>query len=412
MLLAIAWRNIWRNKLRSIVIFAAIGIGIIGAVISDGYMSGLTDQRVNAAIANEVSDIQIHNPKFLINNEIQYLIPNAEKTKKVIQRLSLVKGVTLRLKIPAMASSANAGAGITLYGVNPTDEKKVSDIYKHIVKGKYLTDSEKIPTIIGKKLSKKLNLGIGDKLIITLTDTTGTITSGAFNIVGIYKTANDQFDGKTVFVNKRDLASLVGYPVHTGDEMAIRLKSDTDTPIMMKKLKKIFSSEIKQKKLIIQSWSQIQPLLKSMIQMMDYFSYIFLLIILLALAFAIVNTMLMAIMERTREIGMLMALGMNKRKIFVLILYETIFLSVIGAIAGLIISIFIVRFYSIHGFDLSSVAKGLNYIGYSSIIYFRVNTNFYFISILLVIIIAIISGIFPALKALRFQPATAVREDV
>ena len=145
--------------------------------------------------------------------------------------------------------------------------------------------------------------------------------------------------------------------------------------------------------------------------MMNYFSYLFLIIVLAALAFAIINTMIMSVMERTREFGMLIALGMNKRKVFNMVLLETIFLSLVGALLGLALSILIVRHYATHGFDLSSFGGGLSYLGYSSRIFFRVNNFFYAMSIVLVIIIAIISGISPALKALRLQPANAIREN-
>jgi len=412
MLFAIAWRNLWRNKLRSSVIFTSIAVGIIGAVISDGFMSGLTDQRVDSAIANEVSDIQIHNPAFLLNGEIQYQIPNAEQKVKKIEAIPEVKGVSLRMKTSAMAASANAGAGVNIYGVNPAAELKVSDLHALIIEGKYLSADEKIPTVIGQKLAHKLNLRLGDKLIVTLTDSSGTITSGAFQIVGIFKTANARFDEANVFVNKKDLSNITGYPANTGDEIAIRLKTNSKTPVVLKALRRLFQKEIRNKQIVIRSWDQIQPLLKSMIAVMDFFSYIFLFIILAALAFAIINTMLMAVMERTREIGMLMALGMNKRKIFSMIMLETIFLSVVGAVLGLLISILLINHYAAYGFDLSSVAKGLNYIGYSSQIFFRVNTNFYVISMILVALIAMLSSISPALKALKLQPAKAIREDI
>ncbi len=412
MLFAIAWRNLWRNKLRSAIIFTSIAVGIIGSVVSDGFMSGMTDQRVNAAIANEVSDIQIHNPAFLLNGEMQYQIPDAGQSLKKIESIPDIKGVSLRMKTSAMAASANSGAGITILGVNPAAERKVSNLHALIIEGKYLSVKEKNPTVIGQKLAHKLNLELGDRLIVTLTDSSGTITSGAFRIVGIFKTANDRFDVANVFVNKKDLSNLIGYPANTGDEIAIRLKTNNQTPEAMKALHHIFQNEIQNKEIVVRSWDQIQPLLKSMISMMDYFSYIFLFIILAALAFAIINTMLMAVMERTREIGMLMALGMNKRKIFSMIMLETIFLSIVGAVLGLLISIFVINHYATYGFDLSSVAKGLNYIGYSSRIFFRVNTNFYVMSMVLVVLIAVLSSISPALKALKLQPAKAIREDI
>jgi len=410
MLTAVAWRNLWRNKLRSSVIILAVATGIIGGVVTDGFMSGMTDQRVNAAIDNEVSDIQIHNPSFLLNNEINYTIPQAGKIAAEIRKDPRVKAVSLRLKCQAMASSAQAGAGVLASGVVPEDESHVSSLKNNLVKGVYLNKKQRLPAVIGKKLAKKLNLGIGDKLILTLADTSGTITGGAFQVVGIYKTSNTMFDESNVFVRKNDLARLLGFSPTTTHEIAVLLRNNNQTTGFKKLLDKKFSDQIKSGKLVIQSWEEVEPLLKSMVEMMNYFSYIFMVIILIALAFAIINTMLMAILERTREIGMLMALGMNKGKIFRMIMLETIFLSLTGAFVGLGISIGVVKLFATHGFDLSFVSSGLNAIGYSSIIYFRVNPEFYFSTVIMVIAIAVISSISPARKALKLQPATAIRD--
>ena len=411
MLRAIAWRNLWRNKLRSSIIMAALSIGIIGAVEMDGYMTGLTNQRVDAAIANEVSDIQLHNPGFLLNQETKYLIPHAGEKADKIRKIANVKAVSVRLKGAAMASSANAGAGISINGVVPDDEYRVSDLHDHIIEETYLSNKQKIPAVIGQKLAQKLNIGISDKIIVTMTDTTGTITNGAFLVVGIYKTSNTDFDKSNVFVTRKDLAKLIGYPTRAGDEIAILLNSSQQTKAVTKKLNTLFSAEVKSHKLIIQSWDQIQPLLKSMVDMMNYFSYLFLIIVLAALTFAIINTMLMSMMERTREIGMLIALGMNKRKIVRMVMLETIFLSIIGALVGLVISILLVDYLSIHGLDLSSFAKGLNSIGYSSTVYFQVNREFYFTTVIVVVLLAIIASIPAMMRALKLQPATAIREE-
>jgi len=411
MLAALAWKNLWRNKLRSAVIILAIAIGIIGGIVSDGLMSGMTDQRVNAAIANEVSDIQIQNPKFLLNNEIQYTLPKNLHLVQKIRAYPEVKGVSARLDCQAMATSASAGSGIVAYGVEPSEEVQVSDIHNHIIQGSYLNDKQRIPAVVGKKLAKKLNLELNDRIIITLADTSGTITSGAFQIVGIYKTSNDRFDASAVFVRKKDLAALLDVSTATTHQLAIRLKDNNQTDLVVKKIHHDFQQLIDQKVITVRSWHQIAPLLQSMIAMMNMFSYIFMMVILVALAFGIVNTMMMAIMERTREIGMLMALGLNKRKTFTLIMLETIFLSLVGALVGLIISLFIAHHYATYGIDLSSVGKGMNSIGYSAIVYFRVNTEFYFTTIFMVIIIAIISAISPARKALKLQPASAIRDN-
>ncbi|VBB46458.1 putative Efflux ABC transporter, permease protein [uncultured Paludibacter sp.] len=411
MIASIAWRNIWRNKLRSLVIVLAIAVGIIGAVTMNGFMMGMVEQRVESVIDTEISNIQIHNPNYLLNQEIKYHISNTAETIEKIKTIPEIKEVSSRIVSSAMATSASTGFGINLYGIHPEIEKKVSSIYKHINQGVYLKDGQNFPVVIGEKLSQKLNLNLDDKLIVTLTDTTGTITSGAFNIVGIYKTADDNFDVTHAYVKQSDLRKMINYPPNVVNELAVRLNKNDDTNLVINKLFKTFSSQIKQKQIIVQSWSQLNPADESMVEMMDYFSFLFLIIIFTALAFAIINVMLMAILERTREFGMLMALGMNKRKVFRMILLETIFLSVIGGLTGIVLGAVIVKYFSSYGFDLSSVASGMNSIGYNSIIYFKVKISFYLTSMVMVVLTAVVSGIFPALKALKLQPADAIRED-
>ncbi len=411
MLLSLAWRNLWRSKLRSAVIIAAMAVGMIGGIVTDGMMTGMTDQRVDAAIANELSNIQIQNPQFLLNNEIKYLIPGSDTIAKKIRGYREVKGVSSRLECQAMASSANAGGGVTVLGVVPGNEVDVSDIHKHIIKGSYLDDKQRIPAVIGKKLAGKLDLNINDKIIITLADTSGTITSGAFIIVGIFKTSNDIFDVANVFVRKKDLAQLTGLAPQASHRIAIRLKNNAGTEAVISRIKNDFKELINGKLITVRGWYEISPLLRSMVEMMNMFSFIFMIIILVALAFAIVNTMVMSIMERTREIGMLIALGLNKRRTFTLIMFETLLLSLTGALAGLAVSLLIVHHYAVNGFDLGALGEGLNSIGYSAIIYFRVNTGFYLVTMIMVIFTALVSTISPALRALKLQPATAIRDN-
>ena len=173
----------------------------------------------------------------------------------------------------------------------------------------------------------------------------------------------------------------------------------------------MFNSEISQKILVVRTWEDISPVLKMLNEMTIQYSMIFVIIILVALSFGIINTMLMAIMERVREIGMLMAIGMSKVKVFFMITLETVFLSITGGILGLSISWILVEIMGISGIDLSSIADGLNSMGYSSYVYPELDLIYYGLIGLLVVVTAIFASIMPARKALKFNPAQAVRHD-
>ena len=411
MIWSISWRNVWRNKTRSLVIIAAVTIGLFGGILYYAFMLGMMQQRVDAAIANEISHVQLHHPKFLLNEETEFLIENPKEIADKIKLIKGVKAVTTRIKCNAMVSTAETGTGVMINGINPESEKQVTSLFNTLTEGKYPDAKDRIPIFIGKTLATKLNSRIGSKVVITVANMEGIITYGAFRIVGIFHTENDLFDEFNVFVRNNDLASLIGFDPTQANEIAISLTNNDQTLAVLEKINIILSDEISSEKLIAESWMEIEPTLNALIEAMDYFAYIFLFIILLALAFGIVNTMLMVVMERVREIGMLMAIGMNKKRIFRMIMLETVFLSVIGGVIGVIISIFTVNYFHVHGMDLSMVSEGFNSMGYSSMIYFYAEPSFYVETTILVIITALIASIYPARKALKLNPATAVREN-
>ncbi len=412
MIWSISWRNVWRNKLRSFIIIVAVAVGLFGGIISAAFMIGWLEQRTDAAIEYEISNIQLHNPMFLLNEEINFIINNPDKIINEIKTIDGIKAVCKRTKSTAMASTATTGTGIIINGINPAQEKQVTKLYEKLLQGHYFEKDDKIPAVIGQKLASKLNASVGSKIVITIADVEGIITYGAFRVIGIYKTSNDMFDEVNVFVRNDELINLISFDKNKTSEIAIALEKNKETNKIAEILRQKFNKEITEDKLVVQTWIEIQPTLNAMNEMMNYFSFIFQIVILIALAFGIINTMLMVVMERTHELGMLMAIGMNKRRIFLMIMLETIFLSIIGGIGGIIISYFVVGYFSTHGINLSIVSEGLNSIGFSSIVYLNINSQFYIFTALLVVITAIISSIYPARKALKLNPADAVRENV
>jgi len=388
----------------------AIAIGLFGSIFSNAFFIGMVNQRVDSAIKYETSNLQLNNPKFLLDESINNGIQNANTIADKIKDISEIKGISLRLTESGMAGTAIANAGIMVNGIHPSQEQNVTKIQDKIEEGNYLKNSDKIGIIIGKKLSEKLNADLGDKIVLTLADRKGEVVYGAFKVKGIYHTHNDMFDGMQVFVNYSDLQNLLKTPDGYYTKITVALKDNDKTLPIKNAISEKLKTEIHQKEITVQDWSEIDPSLELMVQSMDYFAWFFIGIILIALAFGIINTMIMVVMERTREIGMLMAIGMNKGRIFKMILWETVFLSFVGAILGMLISAVSIHFFSSNGIDLAFAGEGLNSVGYDSVIYPKVNFSFYIVVGIMVFITAIISSIFPARFALKLQPANAVRE--
>lgn len=411
MIFSIAWKNIWRNKPRSLIIILSISLGLLGGIFYLAFANGMAQQQINSAITTFISNIQIHNPKYLVNNEITYTIINPEAKLKTIREMDEVKAVTARLVSQAMASSAITGTGISIDGIDPKEEVTVSDINTKVIEGNFFETKLKNPVYIGKKLADKLKIKIHSKLVITIQNVSGDISYGAFRVVGIYKTENSDFDRFNVYVQKKDLADLIGMDESKVNEIAILLKDNDQTESIRDELREKFSEEVKAGTLTVRSWDEINPILRMLNEMTIQFSMFFVIIILFALSFGIINTMLMAIMERVREIGMLMAIGMNKTKIFLMILLETIFLSVTGGILGLLLSFITIKITGNIGIDLSFVGEGLNALGYSAFVYPELDNEYYLLIVILVIVTALFASVLPARKALKFNPAEAVRHD-
>jgi ABC-type lipoprotein release transport system permease subunit len=412
MIFSIAWKNVWRNKFRSLIVILSIVVGLLGGLFYLAFSNGMVQHQIGSAIKTEISNIQLHNPAYLVNNEIKYSISSpAEKLEK-IKSLDNVKAASSRIKSMVMISSAATGTGITLSGINVNDEMQLSDLYTKLIDGTYFQTKIRNPILIGEKLAKKLKVKVKSKVVVTTQDMNNNITYGSFRVVGIYKTHNTMFDLANAFVLKEGIANLIQFDVNNATEISVRLKHNDFTDQTQAQLTSIFAEEINSEQLTVRSWSAINPILKMLNEMTLQFTMIFVIIILVALSFGIINTMLMAIMERVREIGMLMAIGMSKMKVFLMIMLETVFLSMTGGFLGLLISWIVVSITNTTGIDLTSVAEGLNAIGYSSFIRPELGVFFYFFIGTLVVVTAILASIFPARKALKLKPSEAIRQAV
>ena len=406
MLLQMSWRNIWRNKTRSLVVIFAIAIGLIGGIFISGLMNGMVAQQTSNAIDSEISDIQIHNPKFLDNMSPRFLIQHVQEKLTTITDDNKVTSACSRTKSTAMASTATTGTGVTINGIVPEKEKKVTNIYTKLVSGTYFEKNSKTPSIIiSQKLSHKLKADIGNKIVMTVQSLNGEMTYILYRVEGIYKTNNSQFDELNVFVLSSGLNQTLGIATGEANEIAIRTIDSEAAHSVSGILSAKFPS------LSVQTWREIRPSLIIMSTMMNQFSYWLMVIILFALIFGIINTMLMVILERKRELGMLMAVGMNRKRVFKMILLETTLLSITGGFTGLLISIGLMGFFGRAGINFASWSEGLEAMGYSSFVYPEVSLQFYIIVTILVIITSVIASIWPTRKAMKLNPAEAVRSE-
>ncbi len=406
MILSVSWRNIWRNKLRSIVVLIGIAIGVFAGVFIWAFYAGMVDQRINTAIKTEASHIQIHHPSYVKDPDVKFNIPNVHEKCDSILELEGVSAVSSRTILNSMIMSAETGSGVRIIGVDPDREKQVTDLYQKVIEGKYFDGVKRNPILIGNELAEKLNVKLHSKVVITLQQMNGTITRAQFRVVGIYKTSNSMYDGMNVFVRNSDIKQIINLEEDRAQEIAILLDNNSLLDTKVNELKSMF------KNYDVKSWREIMPEVSLVEETMDISMFIFMGIILVALLFAIINTMLMAVLERIKELGMLMAIGMNKTRVFMMIVMETLFLAITGGILGIIIGVIFTIITFNTGIDLSAWSKAYASMGYDSVVYPVLNIGIFINITFMVIVTGMIGSIYPAIKALKFKPAEALRIDV
>lgn len=401
-LLKISWRNVWRNKLRSLVVIISIIFGLLGGIIIIAMSYGLNEERMNNAVDTYLSHIQIHHKSFSEDFNIKNTIDNLDLIEDVIIKDERVVSYSKRIVLNGMLSNSNGSYGIQVKGIDPEQETKVTDTYEKIIEGEYFKSKRDNTILVGKKLADKLNLKLKSKVVITFQDENYELTSLLYRVEGIFRSGNSRYDETNVFVRNQSITKNL--PDFEGFH---------ELPILLTDIN--LRGEVKNDLIplsdtnIVERWDDISKELAYANEMLAAVLYIFMMIILSGLSFGVINTMLMAILERRKEIGMLMSIGMKRYKIFLMISFETIFLSLVALPFGLTISYFIVEYYSVVGIDLSIVEAGLENFGVGTRLYFKVPTEEYFIVSSMVFIISIFSSVFPSIRALKINPVEATK---
>lgn len=403
MILIMAWRNIWRNRMRSVVIILSIAIGLFAGIAILALYKGMMKSRVRTVIDAEVGHLQIHDTSFKKDYGPGYIINNGYALLQNISSMPEVRLAAPRSITNGMLASTTGSSGVQVNGVIPLLEYKASQLDKKIREGRLFDPAKKNELMIGKKLADKMKLKEGAKVVLTFTDTSGEIVSGAFRIAAIYQSNNTPLDERNVYITMNDMNAMLtlGNVFH---EIVILLKNDEAVNSVQQKLKQQLPNYQ------IETWKDISPETDLLVRTTDYYSYIIMVIIMFALAFGIINTMLMAILERTREIGMMVALGTRKTRIFLLVLMETFFLTLAGTPIGILAGWLAANYYNQHGLNLSGMGREMmGSFGFSTMVYPEFPADKLVGVMLIVITTAMLSCLFPAMKALKLQPVEALR---
>lgn len=400
----LAWRNLWRNHRRTLIMLSAITVGVWAMIFMTALMRGMVDDMLLNGIRNLPGEVQIHHPEYRddpsINNSIE--MPD-EKLLKALQ-LPEVKAWTNRIRVPAVISSERDSRGVTLLGVEPNSEVQLGFDLDSIIEGRFLKDSNDSGIIIGAKMAERLETRLGKRIVIMSQDPANNIADRGFRIIGIYKAKMESLEEMYVYAGLGTVQKLLNLE-NKISEIAITGDDYRNVEGWFPVIKKAAGN-----KLQTLPWYQADTYLSTMLSTMDGFVLIWIIVVFLALSFGLVNTLIMAVFERIREIGLMQALGMRPSLIVYQILIESFLLLVIGLLLGNALAIGTIIPLQ-DGIDISAVAKGMEMMGTSSMLYPALKLNDVLLANTIVIVLGLLTSILPAWHAASFDPIEALGKD-
>ena len=401
MIFKIAWKNIWRKKSRSLIVILSVALGVFVGLFFSAFNWGSMNQKMNDLVNRELGHLQIHQNKFIEEFEYKYSIPNDSIVDVVLNQNPNVKAYAKRTVVVGRISSIRTQAPVMLRGVDTTMENNVGGLTSYIVEGKFKGGKRSPGIMIGKALAEELKVKVGNTISFH-----GGIWDQNIAFSGkvraIYESPNKMKDKSLVYVHQEDLERFApGVKKH---EYAILLNDYDSIPSTQANIQASLPD------LEVLNWGEIMPEIKNAIEMSDVIMFIFMMIIWFALALGIVNTMLMSILERTQELGMLMAIGMSRFKIVVMIFFETFVLTLVGVPIGILLTVLSVNYLGEVGIDLANFNSVMEEFGYESVIYPAMKSSFYAQVVFQVVLVSFISTIFPSMRALRLRPVEAIRK--
>jgi ABC-type lipoprotein release transport system permease subunit len=401
MLFRMAWRNLWRNPRRTAVVLTAISVGLAGCVLSMAINLSVMAGMIDTAIRSGLGHLQVHADGWDANPELEVrLLDGGTAISLALDDIPEIERWAPRLHAQGLVASARASVGVSIAGVDPEREAGVSVAANSIAEGTWLGQPKRL--VLGYKLAARLDAGIGTKLVISAQDLTGELTGQAYRVAGIIRASSRELDDGIVFMRLEDAQSLFGMG-EAISEIAIVTKDRERVAMIQQKLQAALASGPE-----VRTWEQLEPLLVYMVETFDSMAWIMYAAVFIAMAFGIANVLLMAVFERTREIGMMRAVGMSRARVVGMVVLESTLVTAIGLGFGVgfgLLGIWLLQ----DGIDISAWAGSLDDVGIESVLKPSMRGRDLIAPVLIGAITAILSSFWPALRAGMAKPADALR---
>ncbi len=396
----------WRQKRRSLVVISSMAIGIFAMIASMGLMNGFNRQLVENTISTSLGHIAIHEKGFQDNMKLEYKFKPDSEMREALEENESIRAYTPRVKVMAMVRSAETSRGVMVIGIDPEKERHVSKIYEYMSDEKpssYFENADEDSIIISKTMADKLNLLIGDTLVLMIQDEENEIVGVGLTIRGLYESPMGSYDKFVVYVGIDKVREILGIE-GTVSEICIILK-DKD---MVDSQTAAIAGAIGNQNLEVLSWKEMAPNLVSSVELFDQMMYLFFMIVFMTVIFSVANTLIMAIMERFHEIGVMKCIGTRPSRIFFMVVFEAINLGLVGLLGGVAAGVLVVGILNITGIDFSFYMESVRNMGTGSVIYPIILASDIVKAASIVFITTILAALYPAAKAARIKPLEAL----
>jgi ABC-type lipoprotein release transport system permease subunit len=400
LLLTLAWRNLWRHARRTLMILFALALGIWSMVVLAAISRGSMEQQLTKAILNLTGHIQLHAPGYRDDPVIEQRMPAPDAALGQALAGGGLTAWATRVRVPAVIASERESAGVTLVGIEPQRERGLSFIPESVTEGRYLDSADDAGLLLGRKLAERLETALGRRVVLMSQDVNNQVADRGFRVVGIFDTQPQAMEEAYVFIGRATAQQMLKLGTDVSEIAAMTPDRNALGPLLAR-LRAAAPA------LDVQPWFVVEPLLVLTEKITDVVLLIWYAIVFAAMSFGLVNTLLMAVFERTREFGLFQALGMPPRHILGQVLIESLILLAIalalgnGAAWATIASL-------AEGIDLSAVAEGMELVGVAPIIYPAWSAVDLTAANVFVLVLGMAASLYPAWRASRHVPIEAI----
>ena len=400
-LLRLARRYLWRNHRRTLIMIGAIAVGAWAMIFMTALTRGMVDQVLDDGISALPGHVQMHDPGFLDDPSIGNRIALDDEALAALFADAGFRGWASRVRVPAVVMSERESRGVTLLGIDPAAERDFSFVDYDAVDGRFLEGPDDRGVVIGRRLAGKLETGVGKRVVVMSQDPENELADRGFRVVGLFRANMPAFEESYVFIGKRTAQEMLRIGGATTEVVFVGDDYRDVEPLYDAVVAAVDDS------VEVRRWYEVDAYLGTMLRVMDGFVLIWVVVIFLALSFGLVNTLVMAVFERVREIGLMMALGMKPRMILGQIIVESMLLLAVGLAIGDVLAWASIQPIK-DGLDISIVAEGMEMMGAASVLYPKLLLYDVVLANVVVMILGFLASLSPAWRASRYEPVEAI----